>query len=329
MAESRQNDCPDCSPNVNRRDFVKGVTASAAVIGTSSLLNAQLFAGPKDDNAAETTAGKLYNSLSDEQKKVVCFEWDNKLRTKLNANWKITRPGVGDDFYTADQQKLIDTIFRNVTSADGYKRFKQQMEDDAGGFGEYAMALFGKPGTKNFEWKMTGRHHTIRADGNSTAGVAFGGPIVYGHQDQDPSTNLFHYQTKAANAVFAALDPAQRKAALLQNPPGESKVPLQGKKGTFPGIAGSELSKDQKELLETAIKTVLGPYRSKDIAEALSILKAGGGIDKLHIAFYQKGDLQSDKVWDIWRLEGPTFVSHFRGAPHVHAYINIGTKAKA
>ena len=40
-----------------------------------------------------------------------------------------------------------------------------------------------------------------------------------------------------------------------------------------------------------------------------------------------QGDLKNDKVWDIWRIEGPTFVSHFRGAPHVHAYINVGLKS--
>ena len=37
-------------------------------------------------------------------------------------------------------------------------------------------------------------------------------------------------------------------------------------------------------------------------------------------------DLDNDKVWDVWRLEGPTWVSYFRGAPHVHAYINVGLK---
>ena len=33
------------------------------------------------------------------------------------------------------------------------------------------------------------------------------------------------------------------------------------------------------------------------------------------------------KIWDIWRLEGPNFVWHFRGAPHVHAYVNISQKS--
>ncbi len=41
------------------------------------------------------------------------------------------------------------------------------------------------------------------------------------------------------------------------------------------------------------------------------------------MAFYQDDDLNNDKQWDIWRVEGPAFVWHFRGAPHVHAYVNI------
>ena len=45
------------------------------------------------------------------------------------------------------------------------------------------------------------------------------------------------------------------------------------------------------------------------------------------MAFYSNEDVGSDKEWDIWRLEGPNFVWHFRGAPHVHAYVNIARKA--
>ena len=45
------------------------------------------------------------------------------------------------------------------------------------------------------------------------------------------------------------------------------------------------------------------------------------------MAFSKKQDLANDGTWDVWRIEGPAFVWHFRGAPHVHAYINIGAKA--
>lgn len=50
---------------------------------------------------------------------------------------------------------------------------------------------------------------------------------------------------------------------------------------------------------------------------------AQGGLDACHLAFYTDEDIENDKVWDNWRLEGPPFVWHFRGAPHVHVWVNI------
>jgi hypothetical protein len=54
-------------------------------------------------------------------------------------------------------------------------------------------------------------------------------------------------------------------------------------------------------------------------------LKAQGGLEKCSLAFYKEGDLGGDKVWDCWRLEGPAFVWYFRGAPHVHVWVNIAS----
>ena len=41
--------------------------------------------------------------------------------------------------------------------------------------------MFGKPGDGKFEMVMTGRHMTVRVDGNSIDHMAFGGPIFHGH----------------------------------------------------------------------------------------------------------------------------------------------------
>ena len=87
------------------------------------------------------------------------------------------------------------------------------------------------------------------------------------------------------------------------------------------------MSSDQQDLVESTIKVILSPYRQKDVEEAVSMLKAGGGLKNLSLAFYKTDDLGEDGEWEIWRLEGPTFVWHFRGAPHVHTYVNIGKKA--
>ena len=46
------------------------------------------------------------------------------------------------------------------------------------------------------------------------------------------------------------------------------------------------------------------------------------------ITFYKKDDLGADGIWDNWRLEGPSFVWHYRGAPHVHVWVNVADSAK-
>ncbi len=322
-------ECSECPESVGRRGFVKTVGAAAVAAGTAGLfMPSGSTAGPKKKVApAEETVKELYESLSDSQRKQVAFGFGHQLRTRINPNWAITGPEIDSDFYSKAQQELIDRIVRGVTSEDGYERTIMQMNDDAGGFGSYHVALFGKPGTGKFQFELTGRHLTLRADGDSKDMVAFGGPLVYGHGVGDPADNLYYYQTKQANEVFKALDKTQRAAALIAKAPRESAVLIQGAKGAFPGISVGSLSSDQQDLVSSTIRTILAPYREQDVNEAMAVIKATGGVGKLNMAFYTSKDLRNDKVWDIWRIEGPGFVSHFRGVPHVHAYINIAKKA--
>jgi hypothetical protein len=328
MNDVKRMTCPECEQGWSRREFVKAVGATALAAGAIPALQPlrSASAAPTSSSTAETAAKRLYESLTDQQRKEICFDFDDPLRQKINANWAITKPTI-NEFFSKEQQATVDEIFRGVTSPDGYERFLKQMDDDDGGFGRYHVALFGKPGSGKFEFEMTGRHLTIRADGDSVENVAFGGPIIYGHGEGDGEAglpgNVFYYQTKKANEVFAALDGKQREKALVPKAPREDQVAVQGSQGAFPGIAVGELSKDQQGLVEEVIGVILAPYRKEDVDEAIAILKADGGLEKLHAAFYQSGNLGNDQEWDIWRLEGPGFVWHFRGSPHVHTYVNI------
>ena len=324
MQTPNQNHCPDCDPPVSRREFVQALGGAALA---AYALPRFALAAPKVDSPAETAVTQLYGTLTDTQKKEICLPFDHERRRTINANWHVTKPGIGTDFYTKEQQALIHDIVKGVTSEDGYERFLKQMEYDDGGIRNYSVGLFGEPGTGKFQCMVTGRHLTLRADGDSVENAAFGGPIVYGHGESDPKQNLFHYQTKKANEVFQALDEPQRKLALQEKAPQEAAVQLQGDRGRFKGLPVGELSADQKKLVEEVVKVILAPYREADVEEAVATLKTGGGLDGLHMSFYQQGDLGNDQVWDIWRMEGPTFVWHFRGAPHVHTYVNIGKKA--
>jgi len=327
MSHTDVDCCAWNDPTVNRRAFLRaaGGTALAATIPT--LFGGRIVQGaPSAQSAAETVVGQFYGTLTDSQKKVIAFPFDHELRQRISANWHVTKPLIDDDFYSKEQRHLIQEIVRNVTSPDGYERLLRQTEFDDGGLGAYSVAMFGEPGKDKFQWELTGRHLTLRADGNSVDQTAFGGPIIYGHGETEAKDNLYYYQTQQVNELFRALDPKQAEVALLSTAPKESAVAIQGPNQKYPGLAASEFSSDQKELFEKSLKTILSPYRQEDVDEVMAILKQTGGIEQLHVAFYQQGDLDQDKMWDIWRVEGPSFVWHFRGSDHVHAYINIGIK---
>ena len=330
MTAERQIVGTDCKEGISRREFVKTVGGAVVAAGALPVFAPPLQAVPAAKNTSETAVNRFYNSLSEEQRKVICFPFDHELRHRISSNWSVTEPTIRE-YFTPEQQAHIDEIFRSVSSGDGYERFQKQMLEDSGGVGSYHVALFGEPGSGRFQWEMTGQHLTIRADGDRTDHAAFGGPIVYGHAagDSQPGLpgNVFYHQTVKANEVFAALDGKQREKALLGKAPPEHEVAVQGPSGSFPGIAVGDLSDDQKDLVEEVSKVILAPYREEHVEEALAVLKAGGGFDRLHMAFYKAWDLGHDEEWDIWRLEGPTFVWHFRGSPHVHAYVNIARKA--
>ncbi len=323
---SHRNHCPECDGEIGRREFLATSAGAAAAVTAGSILARSAQAAPTTESPAETAVKELYSTLSAEQKKTMALSFDDARRSRISANWSVTPANIGS--FSKSQQELIHKVIRGITSEDGYERFTRQMAEDWGSVDRYSIAIFGDPNSQPFQFELTGRHLTMRADGNTIPGTAFGGPIVYGHSKRGNSDkNLFSYQTRRVNDVFAALDEKQRDKALLEKAPRENAVQIRDDVSALPGISGSDLSPDQKELLSAALRDVLLPYRKEDVDEVMEILKAGGGVDALRIAFYRSGDLDDDKVWDVWRLEAPTLVCHFRGAPHVHAYLNVARRA--
>jgi len=336
--------CPDCDrlptdpSRSSRREFLKvTAAASAAAVATTTL---PLWATAADLPASagatpESLVKVLYESLNDEQRTAVCFDWDYQepqrglLRTRVANNWHITKPEINSKFFTRDQQALVRRIFEGTIQPDWHKRIDQQLDDDAGGFGnEQNIAIFGKPGDGKFEFVMTGRHMTLRCDGNTADHLAFGGPIFYGHaaagfnEPANHEGNVFWPQALEANKLFPMLDGKQQKIALVEKMPVEQQVAFRGA-GQLPGIPVTELSSDQKQQVQKVLQKLLEPYRQSDRDEVATCLKAQGGLDRCSLAFYKEGDIGHDQVWDCWRLEGPAFVWYFRGTPHVHVWVNV------
>jgi hypothetical protein len=316
----------------DRRSFIK---QSAAAVAASTCLPRIVQAAPATESQPESLVKVLFESLKEEQRAKVCYDWDfidpsrGLLRTRVANNWMINEQEINSEFYNDEQRDLIRKIFEGLVGPEWIAKFDQQLEDDAGGFGEeQSFGIFGKPGDGKFQLVLTGRHMTLRCDGNSADSVAFGGPIFYGHapggdEEADHHGNVFWDQALEANKVYTMLDGKQRKAAEVPKTPREQNVGFQGQNGHFTGIPITDLSSDQKEQMQVTLKKLVEPFRQSDQQEALECLSKQGGLDACHLSFYTDHDLGNDKVWDNWRLEGPSFVWHFRGAPHVHVWVNI------
>jgi len=346
---SREWICPDCdrgASEIGRREFLRVASLSAAGVAAASavgVVDSRLLPAADPTPAAnlpESSVKELYDALTPAQRKVVCFDWNHVdpkrglLRSRVSNNWQITEPSINSEFYTQQQQRLVRTIFEGIINPEWHGKIDKQLKDDTGGKpfgGDQSLAIFGKPGDAKFEFVMTGRHMTMRCDGNSTEHVAFGGPLFYGHAasgfDEKPGHpgNVFWEQALAANKVYEMLDGKQRAIAEVAKSPQESGIAFRGATGKFDGLPISELSGDQKGLVQEVLRKLLEPYRQSDREEVEQCLTEQGGLDKCHLAFYTDQDLGSDRIWDNWRLEGPAFVWYFRGVPHVHVWVNIAS----
>ena len=333
------------SDSISRRAFMRTTGLGLAALTTTGTgltaapsAGAEEGAGAKPKETCESLVAALYKSLDEPQKKMLCFPFDHRLRSEVDNNWHVTEARVGKHF-KAEQQDLVRQIFMGLHSEEYAQTVLKQVDHDSGGKGGLAkssIALFGEPGTGKFEFVLTGRHCTRRCDGDSVEGAAFGGPVFYGHAAQGFNEkpghpgNAYWYQAQRANELFQALDGKQRARALLGDPraeQGSETVKLAGKNGTLAGLPASEMSKDQCGLLRKVMADVLAPFRKLDAEESMKYIEANAGFNKLHLAYFKNMDIGNDGVWDVWQIEGPNMVWHFRGAPHVHVWVNIRAEA--
>jgi hypothetical protein len=290
------------------------------------------------DAPAETSAKALYRSLSEPQRREICFDWNHQdperglLRTFIANHWQVTRPCIRGQFFTRAQQHLIHETFTHLVDPGWYPRFMQQLKDDTLGHAwgtDQSIALFGDPDHGPFQFLITGRHLTLRAGGDSESGVAFGGPIFYGHQASgyyerpNHPGNVFWVQALYASRLANMLDEAQLKQAIVDKLPDEPAIEFQANEG---GLEVQGLTFDQFKQLEQTLAILIEPFRASDRERVMQLLAQQGGLASCRLAFAREGRM-SAPMWDCWRLAGPSFVWHYHGFPHVHVWVHVAESA--
>ncbi len=331
MQENNKVYCPDCEDitAVSRREFMRfaAITAAAGAATIPAVARAADAPAPKVEKPAETLIKELYANMSAEQKKELTlpFNHGGNTPTRLGMyNEALQRKTV--ILYSKAQQDLILQIVKAISSGEeGFAKISRNGKwDTSGAFTNCGALIFGEANDKyKFSFVFTGHHLTIRCDGNTDTGAAWGGPMYYGHSQNGYSpNNVWYYQTKSVISAYEMLDGKQREKAELKGSPGEQAGSVRFRE-QHPGLSISELSDDQKKLVETVMRDVLSPYRKEDADNVMNIVKKNGGMDKIHLAFYKDMVMNDNMRWHFWRLEGPNFVWNYRVLPHVHTFVNI------
>jgi len=282
---------------------------------------------------AEALAVSLHASLSEAQRSEICLEWDYQdakrglVRRFIANHWQVTRPVIAGNFFTAHQRALITRIFRRLLDPAWQDTFLKQLSDDTGGHEwgkDQSIAFFGDPRSGRWQFVLTGRHLTLRT--GSKQSQVFGGPILYGHaasgfwEKPGHPKNVFWTQAKAASKLHEMFDATQRKMAEVERLPHEYEI---GFDTAAVGLPARLLSRVQKQQLNAVLHSLMAPFRAVDRARIADCVARQGGLDALTVAFGHANRISAPD-WDDWRLQGPSFVWHWQGSPHVHVWANVG-----
>src|SRR5437867_11755851 len=115
------SDTCECCRGITRRTFLRSTVVGSAAVAAASPFSALAVSHAEKAAArkasSETLVATLFKSLKAEQRKAVCFPFDDPLRSKVDNNWMITDKKIYE-FFTKDQPASIREIFLGLHSPD-------------------------------------------------------------------------------------------------------------------------------------------------------------------------------------------------------------------
>jgi hypothetical protein len=254
----------------------------------------------------------------------------------------LERPHLGT-ILSPGQRALAEQLAQTMLSPRGRDAFAGTLAVE-GRLDGAVLTIYGEPGSGDAQAVITAGHLMLRGGDDSAEGAAFGGGIAYGHQIGNGrwrvEGNSFAFHGDAANRLYARLSPAERAQAIGSAPPHELVLQVQGASASFAGVRVGSLSAPAQEEAARLLETVFAAYPDAERRLAMSCIDVNGGLAALHVSYFASHGFYEDMVawdsldaaerarrgdpyWQVWRIEGPGTIVHFKGHPHVHGYIQV------
>jgi hypothetical protein len=318
---------------MNRRQLLKAGAGIGALTGLAAAARYGVLSPPARRHSAsmDELAAEIHADLSPAARAQACFNYDHPLRQVHNRGLWLGGLTVNAATLSWNARRALTTLLRAQLSAVGFERLLSQFPTSFSGVNFLQLLLFGTPGHGPWQLLLSGLHLNLRVGSPSHEGTAFGGPQVYGDQrgNDRPGLpgNVFRYQMQGAHELITGLPPAYRRAIRVAQAPPQTCIAVQGPSGRFDGLPVADLPIQSRRQAQAIVSGILENYGVAGAAYATECLARNGGIDGLHFADYgvdfQGGRHAGDNPSQIFRLEGPGAVFHFRGEPHVHAFASV------
>lgn len=318
---------------LSRRTALKGLGGLAIAGAGIGLARWGVVAPPPHERRADarTLLRAVFDELSDDARAAALHPWDHPLRLYFNRGLATGGVRVTPAALSWYGRRLLADLACESLSSEGRTRVLGQDMTRWAGVNLASLAFCGDPREGPSQAVLSTVHLNLRLGGGPVDGSALGGPQVYGDQRGNGVAglpgNVYRYQLDAANRLRDALTLAERAAVRVAVAPAQVNVGVQGHDGTFAGLAVGDLAAPARARARTLVTAILSTYPEEAAARAARCIERNGGVDALRFADYDR-DFDGEHRFgetpsQIFRLEGPAAVMHFRGHPHVHAFINI------
>lgn len=270
------------------------------------------------DEGARKAAVKLFESLTDEQKKLAVKDFADKERLVEDFPAP-NRPGLPMSQLNADQKKLVEAMIGAITSEYGAGRCNVILKQ--AGEARRFVNFFGTPSMdRPFAWRLVLHHLTlVYAEFGKDAPEEFG-PVLLGG---NPVKEIWDDEEKILLELVASLDETEAKS-IKNKAAGGSGAPI-GESG----IKVGDLKEKPRALAGKLLTQRLAVFSADRRKVIEKLVEREGGIDALRISLTGNAAKSQHEGGNYaWKIGSPAFLCDWQTAGKEHIHMTVRARPK-